>query len=288
MYSLISGAARADPIVSMVPIEDLDVEGRALTFFSEGGLVKRTDLSEFSNPRSGGIIAAGVRDGDRILEVLLGDIAGEGEVLVLSRDGRAIRFVENDVPVQGRTAKGVKGIGLSDGDRVVGVVALRREGSVLTVTEDGMGKRTEVAEFPLQKRGGLGTLFAPSSGRAVPVVAALEVGSGDELMVITAAGATHRVQADTLSLQGRRTQGRRLIKPASGDRVAQVARLAGASTGRDDTPAAPDDSGDEAQAPSAPANVATGGDESAPESLGSTSGAGEGQLDLLGDAANDD
>jgi DNA gyrase subunit A len=288
MYSLISGADRADPIVSMVPIEDLDVEGRALTFFSEGGLVKRTDLSEFSNPRSGGIIAAGVRDGDRILEVLLGDIAGEGEVLVLSRDGRAIRFVENDVPVQGRTAKGVKGIGLSDGDRVVGVVALRREGSVLTVTEDGMGKRTEVAEFPLQKRGGLGTLFAPSSGRAVPVVAALEVGSGDELMVITAAGATHRVQADTLSLQGRRTQGRRLIKPASGDRVAQVARLAGASTGRDDTPAAPDDSGDEAQAPSAPANVATGGDESAPESLGSTSGAGEGQLDLLGDAANDD
>lgn len=288
MYSLISGADRADPIVSMVPIEDLDVEGRALTFFSEGGLVKRTDLSEFSNPRSGGIIAAGVRDGDRILEVLLGDIAGEGEVLVLSRDGRAIRFVENDVPVQGRTAKGVKGIGLSDGDRVVGVVALRREGSVLTVTEDGMGKRTEVAEFPLQKRGGLGTLFAPSSGRAVPVVAALEVGSGDELMVITAAGATHRVQADTLPLQGRRTQGRRLIKPASGDRVAQVARLAGASTGRDDTPAAPDDSGDEAQAPSAPANVATGGDESAPESLGSTSGAGEGQLDLLGDAANDD
>ena len=287
VYSLAGGADRADRIVAMVPIEDLENDERVLTFFSEGGLVKRTALSEFSNPRSGGIIAAGVRDDDRVLEVLAGD--GSGEVLVLSRDGRAIRFAEADVPVQGRTAKGVKGIGLSEGDRVIGVVALRREGTIVTVTEDGLGKRTEVAEFPLQKRGGLGTLFAPSTGRSAPVVAALEVGANDELMLITVSGASQRVVTRSLPLQGRRTQGRRLMKPAKGDRVAQVTRLA-------DTPGAAGKEGAASSDPRAEAEPETGSAEvGSGEPRSAETGSVEaddvqpgtkpveGQLDLLGE-----
>ncbi|MFP3947636.1 MAG: DNA gyrase subunit A [Longimicrobiales bacterium] len=220
LYGLL-GADRDDPIVSLVPVDDLAEPDRTLLFVTEGGICKRTELGEFSNPRSGGVIAAGTKGGDRILDVVLSD--GTAEVMLLTRDGRAIRFPEAEISVMGRTAQGVKGIDLKDDDQVVGILLVRRAATLLTVTEDGKGKRTEIEEFPLQKRGGLGTLVTPGDD-APDLVAALEVLHGDEVMVVEASGKVHRVRADGIPVQGRRTQGIRLVTLEGEDRVVEVTR----------------------------------------------------------------
>ncbi len=268
LYSLLASADRDDRIVSLVPVEDLETPDRVLIFLSEAGQVKRSALSEFSNPRSTGVIAAGVKSGDRIVEVVLSD--GFAEVMLLSRGGRAIRFAEADVPVQGRTAKGVKGIGLGGDDRVVGVLILRRDAGVLTVTEDGYGKRTPAAEFPLQKRGGLGTMFQPSSGKVSPVAAALEVMIDDTVMLITAGGRTTSVAVEGIAVQGRRTQGKRIVKIPSGDRVVEVTRTAGGRPDSEELRTAPD-------------GGAAPDDEAAPDTGEGAAPDAESQLDLLGE-----
>ncbi|MDH5589106.1 MAG: DNA gyrase subunit A [Gemmatimonadota bacterium] len=222
IYALISGAEREDRIVSVVPVDDLSADERVLVFMSEGGLVKRTALTDFSNPRSGGIIAAGVKSGDRIADVQVSD--GTAEVMLLARGGRAIRFAEEQIPVVGRTAQGVKGMGLKGDDSLAGMLLIRRDATVLTITEDGMGKRAPVGEFPLQNRGGMGTLAVASGGPAASVVSALEVLDGDEVMVITASGKVTRVAAEDIPVQGRRTQGKKVVKLGLADRVVEVTR----------------------------------------------------------------
>jgi DNA gyrase subunit A len=241
IYALLQ-AERSDRIVSLVPVDDLEEGEKVLVFLSGEGIMKRTALSDFSNPRAGGIIAAGVKDGDRILDVALSD--GRSEVMILSRNGRAIRFEEKELPVMGRTARGVKGIGLRKGDGAVGMILIRREASVLTVTEAGWGKRTPLDEFPLQKRGGLGTMAAPATGKEGPIVGALEVLDGDEVTLVTAEGAVHRVDAAAVPAQGRRTRGTRLVKTGAGDRVVEVARGLGRAGDEGEGPdAGPDGEG---------------------------------------------
>jgi DNA gyrase subunit A len=221
VYAL-AGAERSDRIVSLVPVEELDVEGKVLVFATRRGTVKRTALSEFSNARAGGMIAAGVQEGDQILEVVVSD--DRADVMLLSREGRAIRFPEKEVPVMGRSARGVKGIGLRGEDEVVGIVLIRRDAAVLTVSEGGWGKRTPLAEFPLQKRGGLGTVVSASGGSGETVVSALEVVAGDEVTVVTAGGSVTTVGAADVPEQGRRTRGARIVTLESEDRVVEVTR----------------------------------------------------------------
>jgi DNA gyrase subunit A len=230
LYALLPGADRDDPIVAVLPIESLEEqdEDAVFVFLSEGGLVKRTQLAEFTNVRSTGLIAAGTRDGDRILDVALSD--GASEVIVFSREGFAIRFPESDVPAQGRTATGVKSISLEKGGAVVGMLLVRREADVLMVHEDGTGKRTTVSEFPLQKRGGKGTQITPSKGpgsrKKSPLVNALEVGADDTVMVVTAGGQVQRLAVGGVPVQGRRTAGRKIATVPKGGRVVEVARSA--------------------------------------------------------------
>ena len=224
VYSLFPGADRSDAIVSMIPVDDLSDDQKVLVFLSAAGVTKRTALAEFANPRAGGVIAAGVKEGDRIRDVRVSD--GTAEVMLLTREGRAIRFDESQVPVVGRSAQGVKGIDLRGDDAVVGMLLVRREAALMTVTEDGVGKRTSVSEFPLQNRGGLGTLVVPSGAAAARVVSALEVLEEDEVMVITAGGEVRRVAAGAVPLQGRRTQGKLLAQLGAGDRVVEVTRAA--------------------------------------------------------------
>jgi len=135
----------------------------------------------------------------------------------------------------------VKGMDLRGDDEVVGMLLIRREATVLTVTEDGMGKRTSVSEFPLQKRGGLGTMAMPSGAENARIVCALEVLEADRLMIVTAGGQVSQVVADSVPLQGRRTQGRRIVKLSGGDRVVEVTR----GEGRDGAPVTSPLSGDE-------------------------------------------
>ncbi len=225
VYALLQGAERKDRIVAMIPVDDLGAEGRYLVFVTRDGVVKRTPLADFANPRAGGVKAAGVKKGDRILDVGLSD--GAAEIMLLSRGGRAIRFPEEEVSVVGRTAQGVKGMGLRADDEVVGMILIRRDAAVLTVSEDGMGKRTPVGEFPLQGRGGLGTLAVPSGEKVSPIVCALEVLDTDELVIVTATGKVTRASAGSVPVQGRRTQGRKLAQVAKGDRVVEVTRAEG-------------------------------------------------------------
>mgnify|MGYP006410800753 FL=1 len=208
----------------MIPVDNLSVEGRFLVFLSKLGTMKRTSLSEFSNARANGIKAAGVKGGDVILDVAMSD--GTAELMLLSRSGRAIRFPEEQISIVGRTAAGVKGMSLKD-DEVIGMLLIRRDSTVLTVSEDGLGKRTPIDDFPLQNRGGMGNLFTPTSGDVSPIVCALEVMEADEVMIITAGGQVTRAAADSVPVQGRRTQGKSMVAIPEGDRVVEVTRASG-------------------------------------------------------------
>ena len=223
VYALL-GAEREDRIVAMIPVDALDTPDRYMVFLTHQGLVKRTALADFANPRAGGVIAAGVRSGDAVRDVALSD--GLAEVMLISGSGRAIRFAEAEVPIVGRTAQGVKGMGIKKGDAVVGMVLIRRDANILAVTDDAQGKRIPVGEFPLQKRGGMGTLVT-SSGGGGRLVAALEVLDADEIMLISASGQVARVAAEDIPVQGRRTQGRKIHKLAKGDRLVEVTRTQG-------------------------------------------------------------
>ncbi|MEZ4424454.1 MAG: DNA gyrase subunit A [Gemmatimonadota bacterium] len=226
IYGLL-GVDRKERIVAAVPVEDLDAD-RHLVFVTRGGLIKRTHLSEFANPRAGGVIAMGVKKGDRVLDVGISD--GGAEVMLLTANGRAIRFAEDDISVFGRTAQGVKGVSVGKDDGVVGMILVRREASILTVAADGMGKRSPLEEFPLQGRGGMGTLVGPSDSK-VPLVAALEMLPDDEVMVVAASGKVFRLVGADVPEQGRRTRGSPLVQLGRGDRVVEVTRTESSGEG---------------------------------------------------------
>jgi DNA gyrase subunit A len=223
LYALV-GANRGDPIVAVLPVDDLASE-KVLLFLTRNGLMKRTRLAEYSNPRAGGMIAAGVKAGDEILDVAVSD--GSAEVLVLSRGGRAIRFPEDQVPVVGRTAQGVKGMGLKGTDKVVGMLLVRREAQVLTVTDLGVGRRTPVDEFPLQNRGGLGILALAEGEGSGALVSVLDVVEGEDVMLVSGGGKVFRVPVVEIPKQSRRARGRRVVTLPSGDRVVEVTRASG-------------------------------------------------------------
>ncbi len=190
------------------------------------GVVKKTPLAAFRNPRAGGIIAMGVEDDDAVIAVQLTD--GTGEIFVSSHDGMAIRFPETDVRPMGRTAYGVRGISLREGDRVVAMEAVRpgEGGTVMTVCENGYGKRTDLDEYRVQSRGGVGIISIHTTERNGRVVGVACVRGEDELMLITQLGKVLRMPTSGIRAIGRATQGVRLIEIESDDRVVSVARLA--------------------------------------------------------------
>jgi DNA gyrase subunit A len=213
---------KGDRVASLVPVEEFS-DTRSLLFLTAGGTVKRTSLDQYSNIRSGGIAAIKVQDGDRLLDVQMSD--GVNDVVLVTLQGRAIRFGETDVPLMGRVSQGVKGIQLRKGDGVVGMVVVRRESTLCCVTEKGYAKRTLVSEYPAQKRGGLGTITLDVNNKSGTLVAAKELLDGDELMIITASGAAARIAGADIPVQGRATQGKRVLD-ASSDRVVEVSRVA--------------------------------------------------------------
>jgi DNA gyrase subunit A len=188
------------------------------------GVIKKTDLSHFSNPRAGGIIAMGVEEGDSVIAVELSD--GREQIFLGTRAGMAIRFEETDVRAMGRTAYGVRGISLREGDEVVAMEVVREGGTMLTVTQNGFGKRTELEEYRLQSRGGVGIINIQTSERNGAVVGIAYVNDDDELMIISQQGKILRMVASDVRAIGRATQGVRLIGMEEGDQVVSVARLA--------------------------------------------------------------
>jgi DNA gyrase subunit A len=195
------------------------------------GVIKRTRLDQFARPRAAGIIALGIEEADELIAARITD--GTSHILLSTAQGMAIRFEESDVRVMGRTAYGVKGVTLASGDAVVAgeAIALPKEGepapTILTVTQNGYGKRTELAEYRVQTRGGKGLITIKTTERNGPVVAAATVTDAEEVMLITNKGMLIRMPAKGISVIGRNTQGVRLITVESSDeQVVGVARVA--------------------------------------------------------------
>jgi DNA gyrase subunit A len=209
-------------IASMLAVKEFE-EDKFVVMGTRRGVVKKTALSAFSNPRAGGIIAMGVEEGDAVIAVQVTD--GVGEIFIGTRNGMAIRFHESDVRSMGRTAYGVRGISLRDEDYVVAMEVVRPGGTLLTVTERGYGKRTEIDEYRVQSRGGVGIINIATSERNGLVVGVAYVQDGDELLLITQQGMILRMATNAVRAIGRATQGVRLIDIEEGDKVVSLARL---------------------------------------------------------------
>jgi DNA gyrase subunit A len=188
------------------------------------GVIKKTELSAFSNPRAGGIIAMGVEEGDAVIAANISD--GNHEIFIGTRDGMAIRFPESDVRAMGRGAYGVRAISLRDGDAVVAMEVLTPGGTILSVTEQGYGKRTGLEEYRIQSRGGIGIINIQTSERNGKVIGIAQVSDDAELMLITQQGKILRMAAKDIRTIGRATQGVKLIDIEGDDRAVSIARLA--------------------------------------------------------------
>jgi len=212
-----------EKIAALVAVKEFD-DSHFVVMGTRKGVVKKTALSAFSNPRAGGIIAVGVEEGDAVIAAEVTD--GSAEVFIGTRHGMAIRFPETDVRPMGRTAYGVRGVSLRDDDYVVAMAEVRPGGTLLTVTEHGFGKRTEIDEYRVQSRGGVGIINIATSERNGEVVGVAYVQESDELLLITQQGMILRMQTNTVRAIGRATQGVRLIDIESEDRVVSIAKLA--------------------------------------------------------------
>jgi DNA gyrase subunit A len=214
---------QGEKIAAFASVKDFS-PGRYVLLATSKGIVKKTELSNFANPRAGGIIALGVESDDSLIEAVL--TSGEDEVLLATREGMSIRFGEGDVRPMGRTAYGVKGIELETGDEVVGMEVVREPGALLTVTANGYGKRTELGEYRLQTRGGKGIINIRTSPRNGDVVGVKFISKDEEVMLITEKGMIIRLSTADISIIGRATQGVRLIQMEENDRLVSLARLA--------------------------------------------------------------
>ena len=207
-------------ISAVLPIREYD-EGSFVFMATSSGTVKKTPLRLFSRPRSNGIIAIDLRD-DKLVDVAITD--GNAEILLVASSGKGIRFKESDVRPMGRGAAGVRGIRVTPGHEVIALTIVR-EGLILTATENGYGKRTNIEDFPVQGRGGQGVIAIQTSERNGHTVGAAQVGDDDEIMLISSNGTLIRTAVSDISIQGRNTQGVRLIRVASEQRLVGLARI---------------------------------------------------------------
>lgn len=213
----LSGGER---ISAVLPIREFTADSYVFMTTS-GGTVKKTPLSQFSRPRSSGIIAIDLRE-DRLVDVAITD--GNQEILLVASNGKAIRFRETDVRPMGRGAAGVRGIRLTQGHEVI-ALSIVADGLILSATENGYGKRTAVEDFPIQGRGGQGVIAIQTSDRNGRTVGAVQVYDDDEIMLISSSGTLVRTQVRDISVMGRNTQGVRLIRLEAGQRLVGLARI---------------------------------------------------------------
>ena len=212
-------------VTSILPVKEF-VEDKYIVTATRNGVVKKTELMAYSNPRAGGIIALTIDEGDRLVSTRLTD--GTMDILLASNQGKSIRFPESDVRSMGRTSRGVRGMMLEAGDSIIGmeVVTDATAATLVTVTENGYGKRTDLDEYRVQSRGGKGIITIKTTERNGQVVDIKLVNDESDLMFITDRGKVLRTGVSMLSVIGRNTQGVRLMVLESGERIVAVARLA--------------------------------------------------------------
>jgi len=233
--------ARGKPMVNLLPLEEgekinalLPVkqydEQHFVFMATRAGTVKKTPLAAFSRPRTTGIIAVDLAPNDQLVGVALTD--GEREIMLVSSGGKAIRFHESEVRPMGREAAGVRGIKLGAGQDLIALIVVGESAGtaedaprVLTASATGYGKLTPLSEFPCHGRGGQGVIALQTSDRNGFTVAALQVMPGQEIMLISSTGTLVRTTVDEISVQGRNTQGVRLIRLGEGERLVGIERI---------------------------------------------------------------
>ena len=212
-----------ESISAILPVREFE-EGKFVVMVTAHGVMKKTDLMEFSRPRAGGIIAQGLKKGDHLIATEI--TSGRDELFLSTRHGLSIRFHEGDIRSMGRTAVGVRGISLGKGDEVVGMEILKPGGNLLTVTVNGSGKRTAVDEYRIQSRGGKGVIALKVTKKTGAVLGVAQVSEEDDVMLVTDRGKIIRMPVREIRISGRNTQGVRLIGMEENEHVASLARLA--------------------------------------------------------------
>ena len=210
-------------ISSILPVEEYSADKYVL-MATANGTVKKTSLDQYSRPRSVGLRAVDLVDGDHLVGTAI--IDDESDVMLLSSEGKAVRFASTDARPMGRVSKGVRGMRLPEEHRVISMVVPEVDGFLLTVCENGYGKRTTVDEFPTKGRGGKGMIAIQTSERNGPLVGACQLFSGDEIMLISDQGTMVRTRGDEVSVVGRNTQGVRIIRLKEGENLVSLARIA--------------------------------------------------------------
>ncbi len=233
-----SRISKGKPIINLLPLSsdekitailtvpnktDLDNDNHYIIMATSHGLIKKTMLSEFARPRSSGIIAVDLYEDDSLVGV---DVtSGSQDVMLFSDTGKSIRFNEKDVRPVGRTAKGSRGIKMPEGSKVIALIIPKEDSKILTVTEYGFGKRTDVNEYTLQNRGGSGSISIQTTSRNGKAVGAVAVDDEDELMLISSNGTLVRIEAKEISVIGRNTKGVKLINLSKGEVLASIERI---------------------------------------------------------------
>lgn len=236
VYELPQGGrtARGKPIVNLLPLEEnerinavlpiREFEADKFIFMATAtGTVKKTPLVDYSRPRANGIIAVDLKDDDKLVGVALTD--GESDVMLFSSNGKVIRFPETDVRSMGRVSRGVRGMRLADGEQIISLIIAHQDGAILTATEFGYGKRTNLEEYRVQGRGGQGIISIQTSARNGQVVGAVQVCDEDQIMLITNGGTLVRTPVKHVSLVGRNTQGVRLINLSNEEKLVGLERV---------------------------------------------------------------
>ena len=231
---LASRNARGRPMVNLLPLDEgeritsiLPVEGYEEGHFifmaTARGIVKKTDMQQFARQRSVGLRALELEEDDWLVGTAVTD--GSCDVMLLSSEGKAVRFQEQAVRAMGRTARGVRGIKLGDEHRLISLIVPQIDSTILTVSEKGYGKRTDTAEFPCKGRGTKGVIAMATTAKNGPLVGAVQVSAGDEIMLISDQGTAVRTRVEEISTLGRNTQGVRVIKTREDEKLVRLSRI---------------------------------------------------------------
>ena len=231
------GCEPGERVEAFVSVKEFD-DDHYIVMSTRNGIVKKTVLSAYGKPRKGGIYAIDIREGDKLIEARITN--GEHDILLGTHEGKSIRFSENNIRPSGRKTMGVKGITLSSkDDYVVGMLVVRREGTILVATEKGYGKRTEVVQYRTQTRGGKGVLTMRCTDKTGKMVNIMEVVDSDDLIVITDSGVLMRQPIADIRTIGRVTQGVRLVKLDDGANISQITRVISEDVPRKEEPEEP-------------------------------------------------
>ena len=216
------GCEPGEQVQAFLPVSEFD-DTKYIIMATKKGVINRTSLSLYSKPRKGGVFAMEIREGDQLIQAKISN--GEDEIIMATKNGKSIRFEELQVRPTGRRTKGVRGIKLSGDDEVIGMLVVKREGSVLVASENGYGKRSLLDEYRTQSRGGKGVYTMKKTPKTGELVTILETTDADDLMIITNAGVMIRQEVQSIRVIGRNTQGVKLLRLDDGSKISSVTKV---------------------------------------------------------------